>query len=157
MKTKKILSFAFILTLSLGLMSAVAPSNPAVNNSVVITDIHSDEDVREISKEVPKLSLDDILNLTPKKYQKLTGKKMSLKQTIALKVAQKKIKKFLSKPEGDISKGGYIVLAILGWGWLAIGLKTDFSGDEWWISLLLYFLCYLPGLIYTLVKMKKFY
>lgn len=57
----------------------------------------------------------------------------------------------------EISKGLYIVLAIFGLGWLGMGLNDNFKGDEWLISLLLYILLWLPGFIYTLVKMKKYY
>jgi hypothetical protein len=39
----------------------------------------------------------DFLNLTPKKYYELTGKKMKLSQKISLKLAQAKVKKMLRK------------------------------------------------------------
>jgi uncharacterized membrane protein YqaE (UPF0057 family) len=48
-------------------------------------------------------------------------------------------------------------MAIFALGWLAIGIITDFKGNDWWIALLLYFLFYFPGLIYSLVVMKKYY
>lgn len=57
----------------------------------------------------------------------------------------------------DISKGVYVLLAIIGFGWLAMGLNDDFEGFDWLISLLLYILGWLPGVIYTLIMMKKYY
>jgi len=41
----------------------------------------------------------EFLNLTPKKYEEMTGKKMSMSQKISLKLAQKKIKRMLKKGE----------------------------------------------------------
>lgn len=56
-----------------------------------------------------------------------------------------------------IPQGLYIVLAIFWMGWLAMGINDDFHGNDWLISLLLYIIFYIPGLIYTLVKMNKYY
>lgn len=51
----------------------------------------------------------------------------------------------------------YVILAILGFGWLAMGINDNFGDFDWIISLILYILFYIPGLIYTLVKMGKYY
>ncbi|MGC4058828.1 MAG: hypothetical protein QM743_12025 [Chitinophagaceae bacterium] len=51
----------------------------------------------------------------------------------------------------------YVILAIFWLGWLAMGINDDFEGYDWLISLLLYILFYLPGLIFTLIKMGKYY
>jgi uncharacterized membrane protein YqaE (UPF0057 family) len=51
----------------------------------------------------------------------------------------------------------YIILAIIGFGWLAMGINDGFSGWPWIISLILYLLFYIPGLIYTLIKMGDYY
>jgi uncharacterized membrane protein YqaE (UPF0057 family) len=107
-------------------------------------------------------SVDDLLNLTPRKYRELTGQKLSLKETIALKVAQKKIKKELRKGEKrediPVSKGLFIVLAIFVpiAAIIMMGIADDWSGNRWWIALILYALCYIPGLIYTLTKLNDF-
>lgn len=99
----------------------------------------------------------EFLSLTPKKYFEMTGKRMTLAQKIELKVAQKMVKKQMAADEPQITKGLYVVLAILGFGWLAMGLLDNFKGSDWIISLVLYALFYIPGLIYSLVKMKKYY
>jgi hypothetical protein len=83
-----------------------------------------------------------------------TEKKLTLKEKIALK---KEIKKNTNTKEPEISKGLYILLAIVGFGWLGMGILDDFEGEKWLISLLLYCLVGLPGLIYTLIKMKNYY
>lgn len=51
----------------------------------------------------------------------------------------------------------YIILAIVALGWLAMGINDSFGDFDWLISLVLYLLFYIPGLIYTLVKMNKYY
>ena len=59
---------------------------------------------------------------------------------------------------GDaIPKWLYIVLAIFGLGWLGMGINDNFNGSDWLISLLLYILLWLPGFIYTLIKMSNYY
>lgn len=56
-----------------------------------------------------------------------------------------------------IPQGLYIVLAIFFLGWLAIGINDDWAGYDWLISLLLYIILWLPGFIFTLIKMSKYY
>jgi uncharacterized membrane protein YqaE (UPF0057 family) len=73
----------------------------------------------------------------------------SKKQTI--------VSKLLKKASPEISKSLYVVLAIFWLGWLAMGINDNFEGWDWVISLLLYCILWLPGFIYTLVKMKKYY
>ncbi|MCB0847727.1 MAG: hypothetical protein KDE26_30955, partial [Bacteroidetes bacterium] len=92
----------------------------------------------------------------PKKYKEITGEKLGVQNTLKLKAAQKMLKK-QQKKDSDISKGVYILLAILGLGFLAIGLLDDWEGNEWIIALVLAILCWIPGVIYALVKMKDYY
>ena len=111
----------------------------------------------ELSPEKLQMGIEEFLALTPKKYKEKTGKKLGFKNTLKLKAAQKVFKKKMRKPDADISKGVYILLAIFGLGWLALGLLTDFEGNDWWVNLILTFLCWLPGLIHALIKMKDYY
>lgn len=111
---------------------------------------------KELTPEMIQMGLEQFLSLTPSKYKELTGKKLGFKKSIELKAAQKYLKKKMAKA-ADIPKGLYIVLAIFGLGWLAMGLLDDWTGNDWWINLILTFLCWLPGLIHALVKMKKYY
>lgn len=86
-----------------------------------------------------------------------TVEKMSLKDRLISKKVMKQLKKEKKANEADFSKGVYILLAIVGLGWLAMGLLDGFEGNNWLIGLLLYCLGGLPGLIYTLIKMKEYY
>jgi len=63
----------------------------------------------------------------------------------------------LLKPAAAVPQILYIILAIFPLGWLAMGLNDNFKGNDWLISLVLYILGWLPGIIYTLIMMKKYY
>jgi len=69
----------------------------------------------ELTEEFATNTLDDFLALTPKAYKEKTGKRMKLKQIIALKVAQKKVRKNLDTlsegSEGD-SKSQLVALLL---------------------------------------------
>lgn len=111
--------------------------------------------MQALSPEMLKMSMNAFLALTPSKYKEMTGQKLGFKKTLALKAAQKMLK---AKGGGDkVSKGLYILLAIVGLGFVGIGLATDWDGNEWIIGLVLGLLCWLPGLIYALIKMKNYY
>ena len=114
-------------------------------------------EVKTLSPQMMKLGMDQFLSLTPSKYKKLTGHKLGLKKSIELKAAQKFVKMKMSAASGEMSKGLYIVLAILGLGFIGLGVLSDWSGNNWWVCLLLSLLCWLPGVIYALVKMKDYY
>jgi hypothetical protein len=82
----------------------------------------------------------------------------NLKKEFKMQKKVEKIKKFLQKGGSDkLSKGLYVLLAIIGWGFLAMGLVSDWEGSDWIICLILSFLFILPGLIYALIKMKNYY
>ena len=87
----------------------------------------------------------------------MTGHKLTLKETLKLKAAQKAVKSQMKKGGEGMTKGVYILLAILGLAWIAMGVKDDWSGNNWWVNLILTFLCWLPGFIHALVKMKEYY
>ncbi len=118
------------------------------------------QEFQDLDAQMQQMNLDDFMTMTPAKYKELTGKKMGIKNAVKLKAAQKLIKKQLKKDDAsdvDIPKGLFIVLAILGWAWLVMGLMDDWKGNNWWITLLLTVLCWIPGVIYALVKMKDYY
>ena len=111
--------------------------------------------IQALSPEMRKMSMNAFLALTPSKYKEMTGQKLGFKKALALKAAQKVLK---AKGGSDkLSKGLYVLLAIIGWGFLGMGLATDWDGSEWIICLVLTALCWLPGVIYALVKMKNYY
>ena len=104
--------------------------------------LQNQPEIQAINPEMTALNVDDFLNLTPKKYKEMTGEKLSVKEAMHNEPLDKSI---------------YILLAILGLGWLAMGLATDWEGSDWIVNLLLTLLCWLPGLIHALVSMKKYY
>jgi hypothetical protein len=103
-------------------------------------------------------TIDQFLKLTPRQIEKLTGRKLSLKQVVTLKIAQKKLRHEMSKASAGqkFSTGVWILLAILGWCWLLMGISDDWKGSKWVTNLILYVLCWLPGLIHSLVHMKEY-
>jgi uncharacterized membrane protein YqaE (UPF0057 family) len=108
---------------------------------------------------IQNITREDFLSLTPAKYKKLTGHRLGIVKSMELKWAQKKLRNSAHQENagGSIPKWLYIVMSIFALGWLAIGIITGFSGNDWWIALLLYFLFIIPGIIYSLVVMKKYY
>ncbi|WP_235297167.1 YqaE/Pmp3 family membrane protein [Portibacter marinus] len=112
--------------------------------------------VQALTPEMTKLAVDQFLALTPKAYKEMTGERLGFKKTIQLKAAQKFIKAKKNGAE-DIEKGLYIVLAILGLGFIAMGLMDDWEGNNWWVNLILTALCWIPGVIHALIKMKEYY
>lgn len=154
LKVKNTLIALSFLVLSVALMSAaISPQK-----SVVVPPMNTETCrlIVETVPELPKINIEDFLKMTPAKYKKMTGKRLGLKKTLQLKFAQKKLNKYLNDSE-KLSKGVYILLAIVGLGFVGLGLLNDWKGDEWLICLLLGVLCWLPGVIYALVKMKNYY
>jgi hypothetical protein len=63
----------------------------------------------------------------------------------------------IARHKAEISQALYIVLSIFWLGWLAMGINDDFQGYEWVLCLVLYCLFWLPGFIYSLIKMGDYY
>lgn len=114
------------------------------------------EEVKGLPEAATALGLEGFLNLTPKQYREMTGERLGLRNAIKLKAAQKIVKRQLKREE-DISKGLYVLLAFVGLGWLAMGLLSDWDGSDWIVNLVLTALCWLPGFIHALVKIKDYY
>lgn len=149
MKTKLTLS----LILSVTLFFSAGASLP--NNSMV--PVTGDIALNEQMTKLIKANAEAFLKITPKDYQKMTGHKLSFKETLKLKAAQKTVKSQMKKDGDGLTKGIYILLAIFGLAWIAMGVKDDWNGNNWWVNLILSLLCWLPGLIHALVKMKDYY
>jgi len=146
---KRILTFVVLALMCINLNAASVSANWA-------TTLGDQPEVKALTPEMAQMGLDQFLSLTPKKYKEMTGERMTIKQTVQLKIAQKIVKKEMKK-EGDISKGLYVLLAILGLAWVAMGIMDDWNGSDWIVNLVLSLLCWLPGVIHGLIKMKKYY
>jgi uncharacterized membrane protein YqaE (UPF0057 family) len=104
-------------------------------------------------------TIDQFLKLTPKQIEKITGKKLSFKQVVELKIVQKKLKHEMADPYANqkYNKALWILLAIfIPINWILMGVSDDWKGNNWWVNLVLYALCYIPGLIHSLVHMKEY-
>lgn len=150
MKKLQCLFTGFIIVV----FSVVAIAMPMGEKGV----LHKNVDAEFLQKANVQ-SVDQFLTLTPKVYKEITGERLTIKETLKLKAAQKVVGQITSdKPDSpDIPQVLYVVLAILGFGWLVMGILDGFSGNNWWINLILTFLCYIPGLIHALVKMDEYY
>ena len=145
----------FLLYISL--IFATFGAQATTSNTAVDTKAISNiGEVQALPAELQNMNVADFLNLTPAKYSELTGKKLGIANTIKLKAAQKVVKDRFAG-DNPIDKNIYILLAILGLAWIAMGLADDWKGSDWLINLILTFLCWIPGLIHALVKMKKYY
>lgn len=134
--------------------------NTKAETTVSLNDLNSATAVREINPELVKMGAEKFLELTPSSYREMTGQRLGIKNAVALKAAQFKVKNELGdlqNSDPDIDKNVYILLAIFGLAWIAMGLFSDWSGSDWIVNLLLTMLCWLPGLIHALTKIKDYY
>ncbi|MGG9963394.1 hypothetical protein [Ferruginibacter sp. SUN106] len=82
------------------------------------------------------LTTEDLLSLSPKNFEKLTGQHLSFKEKIAFKIMQWKLQKqlkALEKEDGDISKAekhskNALFCGIATWGLLLLGLAIPVAG-----------------------------
>ncbi|MDO8368636.1 MAG: YqaE/Pmp3 family membrane protein [Saprospiraceae bacterium] len=163
MSLRKSLLALILCLFALNAFSATA-TEPVAKTPIAI----SAEQAKQVEALLKDFSAHDLSRLTISKVEELTGKKMSFKEKVAFKIAKMKMKKLQKKvtvsmessngfTAPGIDKGIYILLAIVGFPWLSVGLASDWEGNDWLYCLLLTFLCWLPGFIYALVKMKKYY
>lgn len=144
------------ITLFLSMVVLFSTNAFAVKNNPATKQIATELAAATDSPEFATLNLESFLTMTPNQFEALTGKKLNLKETVQLKMAQKKAKKAL-KQKPAIDSSIYVILVILGWGFLAIGLNDDWQGSDWLVNLLLTVLCWLPGVIHGLSKRSKWY
>jgi uncharacterized membrane protein YqaE (UPF0057 family) len=152
----KLLYMKHILLLFAFLVMGATQSH-AVVNAKWQKMAQTDESLQNLPPELLEMGLATFLSITPKEYKVRTGDRLGLMNSIKLKFAQKRVKKALMASDDGISEGVYILLAILGLAWIAMGVKDDWKGDTWVINLILSFLCWLPGLIHALVKKSDYF
>jgi uncharacterized membrane protein YqaE (UPF0057 family) len=145
--------FLTLLTLALMFQVSANAATAVTHWSLVLGDA---PELQAVSPDALQLGLEQFLTLTPKQYKEMTGEKLGVKKALQLKAAQKFVKKSMGG-EPEIPKGLYILMAILGFAWIGMGLMDDWSDSDWIVNLILVALCWLPGFIHALVKMKKYY
>jgi hypothetical protein len=152
-----IIGAIFLAQPSFAMLEMIKPLETTNNDFIKLSkEVKNQEPIKAMSPIMQKMLMDDFLKLTPSKYKELTGKKLGFRKTLQLKAAQKLVKNQQRKGT-EIPKGLYIVGALLGWAWLLMGLMDEFEGKNWWMSLLLYFLCFIPGVVHAFIKMKDYY
>ncbi len=94
--------------------------NAAVKSAVLLNPVGTPE-LTNLDAAFSQMSPESILKLTPKQYRAMTGKKLSVKQVIALKAAQSQLKKqeFTTSSSGNPNKWGMLSLIFNGIGLLA--------------------------------------
>lgn len=92
-----------VISWNLSAVIEVKPQNP---NEVI-------QNFMPTEAALDDMTLESFLALTPKKIRKKTGKRLRLKEIIALKVAQKKVKKAIKKGEASGKPKSQIVALIL--------------------------------------------
>jgi hypothetical protein len=108
------------------------------------------------------MTAEDFLALTPKKYKELTGEKLSLTQKIALKMAQKKMRKAIKNNEkvdvaamaggldtSDFNIGGFVLGLLLSViGVLIAYLIGDTNVIKWaWIGFAVFLVIFLLAVL----------
>ena len=147
------------LVLSLFTMLSLASMSMAAVPTQVASLPTGDQKVNDNVDKIFRDNLTAFLDLTPRSYEEMTGERLTLRETLKLKAAQKMVKNQLKKADGEdtFPKGAYIILVLLGWGFIPLGILSDWKGNDWWVNLLLTFLCWIPGVIHGLSKMKNYY
>ena len=148
-------SFLTLLLLVLG----VAGMQAATNTQAWHLDIDAEPALSTVATDLQQGTVEDFLSLTPKKVREMTGERLGIKGTLALKAAQKAVKMQQKRGSRDanVPKGLYVVGAIFGFAWLLMGLMDDFEGNNWWVNLILGFLCLIPGIVHAFIKMNEYY
>ncbi len=102
-KSNLLITFLLLCTANL---FAVVNTTSVLQKQEVEKQLQSDENAYSAT------SVDDFLDLTPRKIRKATGKKLSIKEVLVLKAAQKRIKK-ANKQDADGSKSQIVALILV--------------------------------------------
>jgi uncharacterized membrane protein YqaE (UPF0057 family) len=100
--------------------------------------------------------LNAMANMSVADFEQMTGQKLNLLE----KVAFKKIQRSLKKNQGsrnDIPLVLYIILAVFGLAWIAMGVMDNWKGSTWVVNLVLTLLFWLPGFIHSLIMISRYY
>lgn len=137
---------AFVLCLFIG-QTAMAVNSPAWQK----------EAATEINMDAFKhMTPQDFVNMTPKQYREATGDKLNFKEVVALKAAQKRVKKHMNGNDEPTDEKALIFLLAFFIPPLAVYFCYDI-GKEFWTNLILTLLCGIPGIIHAFVVCSKYY
>lgn len=108
------------------------------------------------TEQAQKMTTHDFSKMSVRQVEELTGHKLSLKEKLAFKVLKMKAKKMQKKASTDLDQNVYIILAIF-IPFVAVGLASDWEGNDWLICLLLSCIFWIPGIIFAFIKMGDYY
>ena len=125
---KKLIRFSLSLVVMISLMSAVPP----IKNTVI-------EKSAPPSLNSGKMTIEQILNLSPKQYEQITGVDLSFKEKLAFSMLKKELKKeninkvinletAMAETSSDFSWGGFFAGFFL--GLFGVALVHIFSKDK---------------------------
>jgi TM2 domain-containing membrane protein YozV len=80
------------------------------------------------SPSIEKLTPKQIAEITPAEFSKMTGKKLTFKEKMALKMVQNKVKKMTNNPKGSKSQLIALILVILIG---SLGIHRFYLGYTW--------------------------
>jgi len=105
--------------------------------------------------ELSELTVDQIVNMTARDFEEISGTNLTLKDKVVFKMAQKRLKRAQRKGSDEPDK---ILIYVLCWFLppLAVALLYDI-GKEFWVNVILTVLCVLPGIIHAFVLASRYY
>ena len=106
----------------------------------------------ETNADISKIPLEDLKDMSVGEVEKMIGKELTLKEKVALKYTQHKLKK--SSKGGDDFDPILIYVLCFFVPPLAVYLVYDI-GNEFWVNILLTALCGLPGVIHAFIICSK--
>ena len=133
--------------IQLALLAVICTLLSVSTTQAVVAVEHNPAVEQLINGTQPGLTAEQFIQLTPNQIEKMTGQKMSFKETLALKKAQKQIKKSLKSDSANGPKSQIIALILvivvggLGihrfyLGYVGIGIIQLLTGGGcgiWWI------------------------
>lgn len=119
-------------------------------------DLSPSAPVSDRPAQAQKASAYDFSKMSARQIEETTGHKLSFKEKLAFKVLKMKAKKMQKKASTDLDQNVYIILAIF-IPFVAVGLASDWEGNDWLICLLLTCIFWIPGIIFAFIKMADYY
>jgi hypothetical protein len=127
---RKLQNVALLFIVMISLTAAVPPFRTTES-----------QNSNEISNQANKMSIQQVLAMTPKQYEAMTGKTMNFKEKIAFSMMKKELKKaevnknnvididaVMAETTSDFSWGGFFAGFLL--GLIGVGLVYIFSNDS---------------------------
>jgi len=132
-------------TVAFSLMMALCVGTTAY--AVPVSDMHQ--------PELSDLTVEQIVNMTARDFEEISGTNLNLRQKVVFKMAQNKLKKAQGNGSEEPDKVLIYVLCFF-IPPLAVALIYDI-GKEFWVNVILTLLCGLPGVIHAFVVASKYY